>query len=180
MRRADVRVVVLYEDKEQKCFLLRLAERLHLDPVRWRHCRNNVGVLQSLGEEVDALRGRNYQRNLGLVVAIDADDKGLHGRVAELLARIALDASGGPRGDAERIALVVPAWEIETWYVHLCCPEARPVDETRDYKASAEWTQLKKDIGSAAKKAVEAWPPDPDRIDPPSLSAARQELERVQ
>jgi hypothetical protein len=75
----------------------------------------------------------------------------------------------------------VPAREIETWYVHLCFPAARPVDETRDdYKKSPEWRQLAKDLRAAAKRAVDAWDPEPGRIDPSSLTAARKELSRVQ
>ena len=149
-------------------------------PIRVEDCRNNAGVLQSLGEEVDALRTQRHQKNLGLVVVIDADDKGLRGRVTEVLARIASDASGGGRGDAERIALVVPAWEIENWYVHLCVPAERPIDEAKDYKPTPAWRELAKDLGASARRAVDAWGPEPGRVDPPSLSAARTELERVQ
>jgi hypothetical protein len=177
MGRPEVRVVVLFEDQEQECFLRHLAKRLHLYPLRLVNCQNNAGVLQRLGEEVAALRERRHQKNLGLVVAIDADDKGLQGRVDELLARI--EAEAGARRDDERIALVVPAREIENWYVHLCVPEARPVDETRDYKPTAEWRELAKDVGASAKRAVAAWAPEAGRVDPPSLSAARVELERV-
>jgi hypothetical protein len=111
---------------------------------------------------------------------IDADDTSSRARLTELLARIAKDTRDGARTDAERISLVVPAWEIETWYVHLCVPEARPVDEARDYKPSPEWRELAKDVGAAAKRAVEAWAPEPERMDPLSLVVARDELTRVE
>ncbi|MFS8071213.1 MAG: hypothetical protein ACMG6S_33000 [Byssovorax sp.] len=114
------------------------------------------------------------------MVMIDADNKGLQGRVKELLDRIATDSSDGARAEGERIALVVPALEIENWYVHLCVPAARPIDETRDYKPTPEWRALEKDLGAAAKQAVDAWAPQPGRVDPPSLTAARAELGRVQ
>jgi hypothetical protein len=159
---------------------MRLVDQLKLTPVRFQHCRNAVGVLQSLGAEVDQLRSKKHQQHLGLVVVIDADDKGFRGRVEELERRVASDARDGARRNEECVAYVVPAWEIETWYVHLCCPEARPIDETRDYKPTPEWRELAKDLGAAAKRAVEAWAPEADRVDPPSLSAARQELARVQ
>jgi hypothetical protein len=180
MGRPEVRVIVLFEDQAQECFLRHLSKRLGLRPVRFVNCQNNAGVLQRLGLEVDALREQSHQRNLGLVVVIDADDKGLRGRVDELLARITADASAGGRRDAERIALVVPAREIENWYVHLCVPAARPIDETRDYKPTPEWRLLAKDIGAAAKQGVAVWGPEAGRVDPPSLSAARDELARVQ
>jgi hypothetical protein len=177
--RPEVRVIVLFEDQEQECFLRHLSKRLGLRPVRYENCQNNAGVLQRLGREVDALRERSHQKNLGLVVVIDADDKGLKGRVDEILARIVADASAGARRSAERIALVVPAREIENWYVHLCVPAARPIDETRDYKPTPEWRSLASDIGAAAKQCAAAWAPEAGRIDPPSLSAAREELARV-
>jgi hypothetical protein len=180
MGRHDLRAVVLFEDQEQECFIRRLALRLGLDPFRMKNCKNNAGVLQRLGQEVDALRKRNYQQNLGLVVVIDADRPDHQGRVAEVLARLERDASGGARKDAERIALVVPAWEIENWYVHLCVPAERPIDEGKDYKPTPAWRELAKDIGAAAKRAADAWPEEAGRVDPPSLVAARVELARVQ
>jgi hypothetical protein len=180
MGRPEVRVVVLVEDQAQECFVRHLAKRLGLRPLRFENCQNNAGVLQALGREVDAHRAESHhQKNLGLVVVIDADDKGLRGRVNEVLARIATDAEGGGRKDAERIALVVPAREIENWYVHLCDPASRPVDEARDYKPTPAWRELAKNLGAAAKKSAEAWAPEPDRVDPASLTAARDELARV-
>ncbi len=179
MARPEVRVVVLFEDQAQESFLRHLAKRLGLRPVRYENCQNNAGVLQRLGREVDALRERSFQKNLGLVVVIDGDDKGVQGRVTELLTRIATD-SGSGRGPTERIALVVPAREIENWYVHLCVPSARPIDETRDYKPTPEWRALAKDVGAAAKQAVAVWAPEASRVDPPSLARAREELARVQ
>lgn len=176
----EVRVVILFEDKAHKSFLIKLVDRLKLTPVRFEPCRDSTGVLRSLGPEVSALRAKNYQKNLGLVAVIDADEKGLAGRVEELLARLGAD-TGKPRAEAERIALVVPAREIEAWYVHLCCPTARPVDELRDdYKSTPEWKGLEKDLSAAARRAIEAWAPEPGRADPPSLTAARAELDRVQ
>jgi hypothetical protein len=180
MGRPEVRTVILFEDQAQETFLRRLVKSMGLRPERYVNCRNNVGVLQRLGEEVDALRQRNFQKNVCLVVMIDADDKGLQGRVMELLDRIATDSSDGGRREGERIALVVPAWEIESWYVHLCVPAARPIDETKDYKPTPEWRALEKDLGAAAKQAVDAWALQAGRVDPPALTAARAELERVQ
>jgi hypothetical protein len=180
MGRPEVRTVLLFEDQAQECFLRRLVKRLGLRPERYENCRNNVGVLQRLGREVDALRERNFQKNVGLVVMIDADDKGARGRLAEVLDRIAKDAQAGARGDGERVALLVPAWEIESWYVHLCVPAERPIDETADYKPTVAWRELAKDLGASAKRAVEAWEPEAGRDDPGSLKAARAELSRVE
>jgi len=179
MPRPEVRIVVLYEDRAHDSFLRKLVKKLHLDPVRFEKCRDSTGVLRSLGREIDALRAEKHQKNLGLVICIDADEKGLSGRVAELSKRIASDARDGARTEDERIALVVPALEIENWYVHLCFPGARPIDETRDYKPSAEWRELVKDLGAASRRAMEAWQSTADRTDPASMVQARTELARV-
>lgn len=179
MSRDEVRIVVLYEDKAHDSFLRRLVKHLGLRPVRFEKCGDSSSVLARLGREVSELRAKKYQRNLGLVVVIDADEKGLAGRVAQLGQRIADDTSGGARADDERIAFVVPALEIENWYVHLCCPAARPIDEARDYKPSPEWRDLARNLADAARRAVEAWSPVAGRGDPPSLVAARDELGRV-
>jgi len=179
MSRREVRVVILYEDKVHDSFLRRLVDQLGLRPVRYQKCGDAVRVLKSIGAEVDALRAKKDQKNLGLMIVIDADEKGLTGRIAELQSRIMTDARAGARAEDERIALVVPALEVENWYVHLCFPAARPVDENRDYKPSPEWRELEKDLGLASRRAVGAWSPEPGRTDPPSILAARAELLRI-
>lgn len=185
MARPEVRVLVLYEDAAHESFMRRLVERLKLKPVRFVNGRNCHGVLGSLGKELDALRAKKHQKNLGFIVMIDADDGGLSGRTREVLERIAADTKEGARTESERIALLVPTRAIETWYVHFCCPTARPVNEEdnrkeTDYKKSAEWKELSKDLGVAAKRTVEAWEPERGRVDPASVQAARQELARLQ
>lgn len=178
MARREVRVVVLYEDRAHDSFLRRLVKKLQLEPVRFEKCGDSTGVLRSLGREVDALRAEKHQRNLGLLACIDADEKGLTGRVAELMRRIAEDTKDGARADAERIALIVPMLEIENWYVHLCIPASRPIDEARDYKPSPEWRELAKDLGAASRRATDAWHPPLER-EPSSLCRARAELSRL-
>jgi hypothetical protein len=61
MSQRESRVVVLFEDKAHKSFLLERVERLKLTPVRFELCRDSTGVLRNLGPEVRALRARNYQ-----------------------------------------------------------------------------------------------------------------------
>ena len=179
MPRNEVRVVVLFEDDEHEYLLRRLVGRLHLHPVRFEKCTDCNGVLARVGLEVDALRRKKHQKNLGLVVVIDADGPTREKRLAHIEAIVA-GLGGGARAGEERIAFVIPAWEIETWYVHLCCPESRPVDESRgDYKSDAAWRRLKTELGSAAKRAADAWLPENGRVDPASLVAARDELKRL-
>ena len=165
-----------------------LVKELRLEQPTYLRCGNSTGVLREVSRQVNALRERKHQKNLWLIVVIDADNNGQEGRlkelgregrVRELEALVKTATADGARGAAERISFVVPAYAIETWYVHLCCPEARPVDETRDYKATLEWRHLEKDLGAAARRAAQAWRSEPQRADPDSLKAAHTEIERV-
>ncbi len=179
MPRNEVRVVVLYEDIAQGHFVRRLVQKLNLRPERLELCGDCNGVLRRFRLEVEMLQRKRNQRNLKVIVVIDADDISRDKRLVELESIIGA-IQGARRGEEERIAFVIPAWEIETWYVHLCCPESRPVDESRkDYKSDPAWKTLAPDLGYAAKQAVEAWLPEKDRQDPPSLIAARDELHRL-
>ncbi len=178
MPRDEVRVIVLFEDAAQRSFLYRLVEHLGLKPVRYVLCVDCTGVLRQFELELAETRPRmRYQANLGILVCIDADKFGRSGRVSELDQLMA--ASGGPRTATEKIAYMIPALEIENWYVHLCVPAERAIDEARDYKPSPAWRRLANDLGRAAKEALREWPADPQRPDPPSLTAARVELDRL-
>lgn len=177
MARDEVRVVVLFEDAAHRSFLTRLVDHLGLRPVRFVLCVDCNGVMRQFAAELAAMRPMmRFQPNLALLVCIDADEHGHAGRLRQLEACIA--ANGGARTAHDRIACLVPALEIENWYVHLCVPAARPIDESRDYKPSPEWRALAKDLGRAAKDAARAWPSQPHQ-DPPALAAARVELKRL-
>lgn len=180
MSRPEVRVVVLFEDDQHQKFVRRLADKLGLKPARLERCGGCVNVMDRFETELKAMRSRmKYQKNLGLMVVIDADDKDHRVRIRELERRLLRTETGGPRLAAERIAFVVPALEIENWYVHLCLAEARPVDDARDYKSSPEWKSLEGDLASAARRAIAAWDVEIGREDPSSLTDARAELARL-
>lgn len=180
MSRPEVRVVVLYEDEQHGKFVRQLTRKLGLRPERLERCGGCGDVLDRFVLELKAMRHRmKYQHNLGLMVVIDADAASAEPRLRELAERLRISGTGGERAEAERIAYVVPAMEIENWYVHLCVPEARPVDEGKDYKPEAVWKELAKDLGAAARRAIAAWGHVDGREEPSSLTAARRELERL-
>lgn len=81
-------------------------------------------VRRQYAQQVEDLRRRNYL-TLALIVVIDADTATIKHRTDELDACIA-------RQREERIALVIPRRNIETWIRYLTDP---PVDEETDYKA---------------------------------------------
>jgi hypothetical protein len=180
MSRPDVRIVVLYEDEPHGKFVRRLTDKLGLRPERLERCGGCVSVLDRFEQELKVMRHRmKYQHNLGLMVVIDADDASIVPRLRELEQRLLDSDTGGPRGATERIAYIVPALEIENWYVHLCVPDARPVDEGKDYKPESVWKELEKKLGAAARQAVDTWTRADEGAEPASLTAARRELKRL-
>lgn len=179
MARPEVRVVVLFEDEAHSQFVRHLLRKLGVRDVRQQRCGGCTEVLEHFVSELRATRPRMaYQRNLALMVVVDADAATIQARVAQLNERLEEDARGR-RGDEERIAFVIPALEIENWYVHLCVPSARRVDDGKDYKPEAVWRDLARDLAGAARTAVAAWDPEQGRTDPDSLVAARLELARL-
>jgi hypothetical protein len=86
----------------------------------------------------------------------------------------ALEAAGDTRRrDSERIALVVPRRNIESW-IHFA--ETREIDETTDFKPRYRETKAR----NAADAVLEACRSGADETTaPPSLVAACRELRRV-
>lgn len=64
------------------------------------------------------LRSKLHQRDLGLIVHIDGDARGVRARKSELDRRLR-DSGAQSRATAERAAILVPTWSIETWLLHL-------------------------------------------------------------
>lgn len=180
MSRPEVRIVVVYEDEPHGKFVRQLTRKLGLRPERLEPCGGCSNVLDRFVVELKAMRHRmKYQHNLGLMVVIDADDASIVPRIRDLEERVRISDTGGPRGATERIAYIVPALEIENWYVHLCVPAERPVDEGKDYKPEPVWKELEKDLAATARQAVDAWVRADKKGEPASLTAARLELERL-
>jgi hypothetical protein len=180
MSRPEVRLVVLYEDETHGKFVRQLTRKLGLRPERLEPCGGCVSVLDRFVLELKAMRHRmKYQHNLGLMVVIDADDASIVPRLRDLEERLLSSDTGGARRETERIAYIVPAREIENWYVHLCVPDARPVDESKDYKPEPVWKGLEKNLGATARQAVDAWVHADKTGEPASLTAARLELKRL-
>jgi hypothetical protein len=174
-----VQVVALFEDRAHEFLLRSLLRRLGFSPhdVDYQRCEDCNRVERRFVDEVRSLRSKNYQHNIGILVMIDADAYGHAGRKRRLDGLLR-EAGLAERRATDRIAYVVPALEGENWYVHFCCPESRPIDETRDYKPSPEWRALRDDIGGAAGRLAAAWFPSLED-EPAAIRDARVELQRV-
>lgn len=120
-------VTILCEDIDQERFI-----RQYLICRGWRDRQiknfgnpqgrtknNNASILKHYPDMIKSYRRRKY-RNIAIVVMIDADEDSLHDRMRSL--HIALDETAGnlnqdPRLPDEKVAIFVPARNVETWFL---------------------------------------------------------------
>jgi hypothetical protein len=114
-----------------------------------------------------------HQERLGFLVMVDGDQVGRAKRMQGLC--------GGPdrRERADRIAICIPTWSIETWVLWLTDGQrhARRLDEKESYRNVVD----EREYGRLVRCAVQAWdPPRPEESATlPSLDASRVELRRL-
>jgi len=184
-------VTILCEDIDQERFIREYLICRGLDDRKIKDFgnpkgrdikNNNALILKHYPELIQSYRSRNY-RNIAVVVMIDADEDSLDDRMRSL--NIALDETAGnlnkdPRRPNEKVAIFVPARNIETWFYYIM--EGQECDETTDYKdkkmSAKERIELAK--SAAQKLAREICPQGADRITLPSLRYACTELQRLQ
>lgn len=125
-------------------------------------------VLQRYAEEVKAYRSKADHLSLALITVIDADRQevqDIHRRLEGQLQNVNIEN----RKTDERIALLVPKRNIETWIVYL---QDIPVDEESDYKQHALAENYKQADITLAEQLGQ-----PPRADcPRSLQMAMNEL----
>jgi hypothetical protein len=133
MSRRITDVLVLAEDKCQQNFAYHYLRSLGVDTRRIRKLSLPLGgsgeqyVRGRYPEQVGFCRQRDHRN---LVVAVDADLETVETRKRQLDDR--LQESGlEPRSAGEKIAILVPRRNIETWIVAL---RGGLVNEERDYK----------------------------------------------
>ena len=129
-------------------------------------------------KEVKAHRSKvRHQENIGLVVGTDADNLTVSARADGLDA--ALAGAGFPRRQSEeKICLIIPKWNIETWLVHL---NGFEVDEDLDdYKNDRSIKDI--DYVTIADEFIERYrnwkQGNPAETTPPSMILAFDELKR--
>lgn len=145
---------------------------------------NNALIVKRYPELIKSYRSRNY-RNIAVVVMIDADEDSLYDKMRSL--HIALDETAGnlnqdPRSPNEKIAIFVPARNIETWFYYINrYLEDQECNELTDYKNKAMSTKERIQLAerSARILATEICPLGVDQIDLPSLRYACRELQRL-
>jgi hypothetical protein len=174
MAKRYTQVVILCEDYMHLNFARRYLIQRGLEA---RRIRGNVApsgrgagsqyVLKSYPKEVKAIRSRPHIR-AGLVAMIDADNLSIEQRLGQLEKSLVEDGQSG-REEAERIGLLAPKRNIETWIFYLL---GNPVDEETDYKKRVSPSDLKSSVAAFAEKC----PQKAAEISAPSLQHACKEL----
>jgi len=131
-----VQVVILCEDRQHEAFARRFLERtgkgLRVQRVEVSPQGRGSGeqfVRQRYAEELAYYRARKHRVEQALVVLIDADLRDVAARI-EQIESACTEAGEERRGGDGRVAMIVPARNIETWLAYL---EGQSVNEKDEY-----------------------------------------------
>ncbi|WP_309896927.1 hypothetical protein [Archangium sp.] len=176
----SAQVVVLAKDQQHQVFVYswlrkRGIERrkIRLLPVPAGKGAGEQYVREQYPKEVQTYRRRAAAQDCQLVAVIDADVLPTSHRHAQLDQALQ-DAGLAKRSAGERICILVPKRNVETWSHFLV---TGPVDEESDYKRPAKTAE---ECREAARKLAET-----DFLEtalaefPPSLQQGWEELERT-
>ncbi len=143
---------------------------------------NNALILKHYPELIKSHRTRK-NINLAVVVMIDADEDSVSDKMRSLHKKLD-EAAGNLNKDTrlpnEKVAIFVPARNIETWFYYIMeGQECNEITKYKDDNMSAE-ERIKLAKSAANKLAREICPQGVDRITLPSLRYACTELQRLQ
>jgi hypothetical protein len=121
----SVQLVLLCEDTQQETFVRRFLEKAGWSTRRLRVEKAPRGrgsaaqfVRDRFPIEMSAHRSNRNRVSEGLVVILDGDRPGVDGRLSEL-ANACLGEGIVPRKPEDRVLILVPTWNIETWIAYL-------------------------------------------------------------
>lgn len=163
----------LLEDRGHEALVRGLLDRsragalLRVEPYPQGHGAGEQHVRKHLPAFVKDLRTKRNQRSLWGIVVADGDVVGMNAR--RLLLMKEVESAGLlPLTESDRVVLLVPTRNVETWG---WCLLGNAVDETTDFKAN---------VGEANLRATfcERWLPE-QPAEPPSLVAGRSEWARL-
>ena len=175
-----VDIALLCEDESHEQFIKKFLRRkgrsyrrVFPDGYRSRETGgvrpNNAFVLERATIEIG--QARKVPPKRALILVIDGDARGFASRCGEIAANLKA-ANLAPLDASERIALIVPCRNIETWIHHFA---GEVTDETqlyskRDYEANEQAEAFAEWVSDGNAQEVETLP---------ALNAARKELRRL-
>ncbi|EDN70179.1 conserved hypothetical protein [Beggiatoa sp. PS] len=125
---------------------------------------------ENYAKELEAYRSKANHLNIVLVIVIDADMTSIEDRIKSLDKK----TSQNPRSDTDKVAIFVPARNIETWFRYL---DGYDYNEEESYKSLYnKGASPRKFAKKLAKEICSQGLPDNA---PPSLFHACQELKRL-
>ncbi len=132
----SVNVVILCEDRQHEAFARRFLTCMGLGTRVQRVVRNPTGcgsaeqfVRERFAEELIYYRARKHRVQQALVVLIDADGREVADRIDQV-ERTGPEVDARGRQADERVAIFVPARNIETWLAYL---DGQTVNESDTY-----------------------------------------------
>jgi hypothetical protein len=173
------RVKLICEDRRQEQFFCQILRRrnlriLDVDRPPAGHGSASAWVLGKLPGAVRELRSTNYQRGFGILFAVDGDNLGLTGRLAQIQESLQSVGLVAPA----RLALAVPTWSIETWLLWLT--NGRILDEAESHKQTFEREFRDSKVQAAAiRHASMQWARVKEGCPLPSLDHGRVEIDRL-
>lgn len=179
----DLSFILLGEDQVHVNFVRRwlLNEGISARQIRVREVAADATgdggekyVRQQFPAEVQYYRARANHRRIALIVIIDADLE----TVARRKQQLEHSLGDLPRQRAERIALVVPRRNIETWLMVLLEPSTANIDEDTDFKHAFRRRSAKA-CEEAGPRFAEFLRREPIPGDLPPLAAVRPEIARL-
>jgi hypothetical protein len=119
----SVKLVLLCEDKQHEAFARRFLEKAGWEKRRMRVVRAPSGSAEQFVRTQYPIELSAYRSNRGrvaeaLVVVIDGDTRGVDARIAQLNQACA-EKQIDPRNSDDRVAIIVPTRNIETWLAYL-------------------------------------------------------------
>jgi len=132
----NANVVILCEDQQQEVFVRRFLARMQYGNRDLKVFKAPKGrgsgeqfVRERFAEELAFFRSRAIRTRQALIVFIDADRSDASSRVAEVEGACK-DAGIEKRSLEERVLILVPSRNIETWFAYL---DGQDVNETDKY-----------------------------------------------
>lgn len=132
----NVHVVILCEDRQHEAFARRFLEQtgkdIRVQRVEISPKGRGAGeqfVRERFGKELAYYRARKHRVEQALVVLIDADGRNIAARIKQV-EDACVQAGDERRQPDERVAIFVPARNIETWLAYL---DGHTVNEDDEY-----------------------------------------------
>lgn len=168
----NVNVVILCEDRQHEVFVRRFLKRMGYGLRELKVKINPRGrgageqyVRKEFTEQLGYYRARQHRVRQALVVVIDADRQSVADRINQL--NHACQRSGvSPRRPGERVAIFVPARNIETWLAYL---DGKSVNENDKYPRLERQRDCQRHVDHLYEMCQQCALRQPS---PPSLDAA--------